>query len=483
MWPAADKASPIGPAPRISEYTSRIAYCFVPQLLRTLVYGDPAPTPKRTNISWINGLRGWAALCVTFCHFMTPFTELCFFSWDSERRTSWMYLPIIRLPFSGHPMVSIFFVVGGFVLSLKPLQLMNAKDESTQYQITRSLSSSVFRRWFRLHLPLIPISFIFMTITWFGLTKPMLANFHTSPQFPVYCEASLPQYPDLLAHLKHWSLDVYTLTDFWLTKNFYPAHDHHLWTIPIEFRSSIILFVSLLGLANLGNNLRFVALGFLGIYCFSHDRWGEALFLFGACSAQLEIIRHGRSESSLACKDVMPAISLQTPLFQSIYKWGSHCNSALVFFLSLWLLSSPHHEYATAPGFVFISNFIPSCLTDQPRFWPSVGAIILVNHLNLCSTHSPFRKLFTNDVAQYLGSVSFSLYLVHGPILHTFGFFVPIWIWTVLDRSSSVGYPLGLFIAAIVNIAIFLACADVFAREIEDRSIKLILWLEKKCNR
>lgn len=54
-------------------------------------------------------------------------------------------------------MVAIFFVISGYVLSYRSLKLAS---EGKPIQLLDSLASSVFRRWLRLHLPVIASTFI-----------------------------------------------------------------------------------------------------------------------------------------------------------------------------------------------------------------------------------------------------------------------------------------------------------------------------------
>lgn len=48
----------------------RFPYAFVPQLIRTRYFNDPAPVTKKGLIQWMNGLRGIAAIAVFNHHFL-----------------------------------------------------------------------------------------------------------------------------------------------------------------------------------------------------------------------------------------------------------------------------------------------------------------------------------------------------------------------------------------------------------------------------
>lgn len=462
-----------------NETSRRFGYCFVPQPIRTRVFKDPLPVRRPTPTAWIDGLRGWAALCVTLCHFVASFHEIAYFSWGTANMQTWLTLPIIRLPFSGHPMVSIFFVVGGYVLSLKSLQLMQANTMESRSNVLQVLSSSVFRRWFRLYLPAMFISLSFLLVTYSGWTGMMLAQFRRSPMFPGYCETSLPMMASLSDHLHYWAKEASLLTNFWQFSNIYPLHDHHLWTLPLEFRASMVLFITLIAAIRLRPYIRLLLLAFVGTYCLWWNRYEVALFLYGACSAQVEILRRAWvAKTENRTQGILCNLPEPSPRWR---RWLQTLVLGLLNVLAFWLLSSPHHQFDVAPGYQYLSTLIPSFVVEKFRFMPGVGALLLVNLLGFCPADSVFRKPFTNDVAQYLGSISFALYLVHGPILHAGGYFVPIWIWRVIPRDNTFGFVFGLGLGQLINWALFIAVADVFTREVEMRCVRFTVWLERKC--
>ena len=63
-------------------------------------------------------------------------------------------------------MVVMFFVISGYVLSYRGLQLSR---EGKAGSLLESLSSSVFRRWLRLHLPVVISTFVAFVLARAGL--------------------------------------------------------------------------------------------------------------------------------------------------------------------------------------------------------------------------------------------------------------------------------------------------------------------------
>ena len=81
--------------------------------------------------SYLDGLRGLASFIVFAhhytCEYVVPYVAYYGVS-DEKLPSSFLQLPFIRVIFSGRPMVHIFFVISGFVLSKKPLQLARAHE-------------------------------------------------------------------------------------------------------------------------------------------------------------------------------------------------------------------------------------------------------------------------------------------------------------------------------------------------------------------
>jgi hypothetical protein len=117
--------------------------------------------------SWLDGLRGFAALFVYFAHYILvwyPTLDKGYASGPDEYYIA--QLPYIRVIFSGFGMVCLFFVISGYVLSYSSLQKIRNGDLPALFD---TLASSVFRRWLRLFLPIFVSTFITMLIARAGL--------------------------------------------------------------------------------------------------------------------------------------------------------------------------------------------------------------------------------------------------------------------------------------------------------------------------
>jgi peptidoglycan/LPS O-acetylase OafA/YrhL len=124
-------------------------------------------------------------------------------------------------------MVDVFFVISGYVLSVKLLKLIRAQDAD---RLLQHFTSSIFRRYMRLFLLSILISFISML-----LVKQFWRNEWTSiTRFDTFSE----QFLDWLLETFRFANPFACITGFWTADSsmFENKYDTPLWTIPVEVR-------------------------------------------------------------------------------------------------------------------------------------------------------------------------------------------------------------------------------------------------------
>lgn len=96
----------------------------VPHLVET-------PPPRVQSTAYLDGLRGLASFIVFVHHYTCEYVPpyVAYYGVNAEKvPSSPLQLPFLRVIYSGRPMVHVFFVISGFVLSKKPLQLARARD-------------------------------------------------------------------------------------------------------------------------------------------------------------------------------------------------------------------------------------------------------------------------------------------------------------------------------------------------------------------
>jgi hypothetical protein len=175
----------------------------------------PSENPQRPNArklgatTALDGLRGIAAFFVVIFHALIE----CwwFLDWGygrTEKDTYFLQLPFINLLHGGHQMVAVFFVVGGYVVSLKPLKLIRSQSFDA---LGQNLTSSLFRRGPRLYLPPIVCSFVyclfFYTDFYWYLFPVAGPDFHPR------------RYETLYDQLKDWYAETAGMTNIWTYYN------------------------------------------------------------------------------------------------------------------------------------------------------------------------------------------------------------------------------------------------------------------------
>lgn len=184
------------------------------------------PPRQLRSTAYLDGLRGFAALLVYFGHHELwahdsikpePIFENAF---GYEGRRYFVALPGIRTFFSGgHFAVSIFFVMSGYVLSRKPLQLIHSGNHNG---FGENVASALFRRWLRLFIPVICLTFFYMCSWHLGVrtdVEPM----------PTFRAELWKWYKEL----RDYSFIFDTNGKPWLTYSF------HVWSIPTGKKHSI----------------------------------------------------------------------------------------------------------------------------------------------------------------------------------------------------------------------------------------------------
>ena len=114
-----------------SRYVKKAVLMLIPSPIQRRLAPHLSKTPRVGPTSYLDGLRGLASF-VVFAHHYTcdyVYPYVAYYGVNAEKLpSSPLQLPFIRVVYSGRPMVHIFFVISGFVLSRKPLQLARAHD-------------------------------------------------------------------------------------------------------------------------------------------------------------------------------------------------------------------------------------------------------------------------------------------------------------------------------------------------------------------
>lgn len=425
--------------------------------------------------AYLDGLRGFAALLVYSLHHQNwaradvverGILENAF-GWERHRHFATFHG--FRIFFSGgHTAVAFFFIISGYVLALKPLSLIHAGPQETA-RLCRNLGSSLFRRWVRLYIPVLATTFIWMT-TWhlFGIqsSHPIALKpekTYKDELWRFYCD------------FKNFS--------FIFSENTNHYNDH-TWSIPMEFRGSVVIWTTLLALAECDTMTRLLCeAGLTWYFLYVVDGWYCALFMMGALICDLDLLaKADRLPTQLRC-DFKPWV------------WW------LLFGIALYLAGVPSasediQHLRTEPGWYYLSFLKPQAMWDFRwffRFWAATLAMVSIPKL------PTVRAFFETAFCQYLGKISFALYLVHGPVLWTFGdrvyaatgrpqassfTFCPSWI--NLFKFPS-GGPFGLevnYLAAhLILLPLTLGIAEIVTYAIDEPSLKFAHWAYQRATK
>ncbi|KAL1864560.1 O-acetyltransferase PaAT-1 [Diaporthe australafricana] len=421
--------------------------------------------PRST--AWLDGLRGICALGVVLHH-----CSLQWFSWHILEPWSpgqpFLKLPIIRLLISGTPHVYIFFVISGYGLSYRPLKLCRQGrfDEAASV-----ISSSIFRRHARLFVPAAVITSFCAVMTqlnWYGKAEEMPGV--ALPAFePPHLDGFWGQMKDFgwneLVFMDPIGRTIARGDPGKQVTQLHNPYDYALWTIPVEFHSSMVLLVVLMALSRVKSRARMVivlVLAMLAEFIFIY--WAVFLFLSGMliCDLRMEI-----EERSLRRPASKPGIE----------SWSrvalGNMAGVVCFVLSLWALSTPHLAFGgrEAPGFRILASMIPERFGDQMLMpFAAIGLVLTLDN------NPSLQNLFTTSFAMYLGRISFTLSLIHGPLLNTLGHALARKSLAIVGGDTDERYLTAIALAAIFWWPFVISMSYFLHRFVDARVVRFTKW-------
>ncbi|OJD34452.1 acyltransferase [Diplodia corticola] len=384
---------------------------------------------KPPSTAYLDGLRGIAALVVFSFHTLWAYCGLVEYGYgDGAKNRHFIQLPFVRLFHAGHAMVPVFFVVGGYVMALRPLRRIRSRDVKKMHV---HLAGFVFRKAVRLYLPAAVMTFVSMLTLHFGLWE-YPRRFIANPRLFNYPDKHPPRAPTLPAELSRWLGATAGLARIFSYYNdgfvlpYYNPYDPHLWYLPFEMRSTLAVAATLLALSRCRRPALRMALVLAAmVLCCRLDRWECALFLAGALLADLEM-------SLIPTQRKHPTTTTTTTTLAA--------TTFLLLLPSLYLLSTPNLRIRHNPppsGYPFLAAaLVPRTITDPKRFLHGLGAVLLVAAAIVLSrtaaTATVVAAAAANRLVRSAAARSYPLYLVHGPVLHVVGFGVAARAWRAL---------------------------------------------------
>lgn len=426
---------------------------------------------KLRRTAYLDGLRGFAALLVYWGHHQLWAHEsqhadkILENGFGYERQYYAATFPIIRIFFSGgHFAVSVFFIISGYVLSAKPLSLIQTGDHIA---LGDNVASALFRRWLRLYLPLILVTWT-CVLSWhvFGV----LPNFDPRKTLR---EELWTWY----AEFKNYSF-VYRLGGQpWFSYS-YPS-----WSLPVEMRGSLLTYVTAIALSRCTRNARLVCeLGLVGYLMYIVDGAHYSMFACGMLLCDIDLL----------------AAAGQLPIWLTACKPYKRWIFYPLIAVALLLGGCPafdrdHEVLRRTPGWRHLVFLAPSAVYDYKwfyLFWAATFLVVSIPRVPL------LKKFFESRFCQYLGRISFALYLTHGPVLWTLGdrvyaatgltkeshaLGIPTWVNSFpLPRTGPFGMEINFLIPQLILLPVSLWIAEMTTTLFDEPSIRIAAWMYRK---
>ena len=372
----------------------------------------------------LDGLRGIAALVVVFHH-----TALAYYSGlgSGLREATSMMNPLVAkvliaigsAPFDGKFAVAVFWTLSGTVLSLKYFELRANGSGSARSH----LMNMALRRYPRLALPVLGCVLFAYALH----ALDLLAHRELSA--------------NLFADRNRWLLEFYNFppsvsgaVESALITTFF-AYDEALtynavlWTMELELWGSLLVFAFLA--LNLSPAIRLWAYPvLLAVSSAAGTHWLSS-FVMGVLFADGYVNYRDRYE-------VGPPTGALPWLGRLLGRTALQLSLLFALLFAIGL-----------PNYAGLADVI-------------LSALICVLALALPA----WRSVLTSGVAQYLGKVSFGLYLVHLPIILSAG------AAGYLGSAPDLGVAWGKSIAIFLSVGLSLIAAGLFYRFIDDPAIR-----------
>lgn len=374
------------------------------------------------KLDYIDGLKGIGALMVFFCHFVFAFYYAAYsLTEDAVNTASGIEIAIGKTPlnliYSGNSAVCLFLVFSGFVLCLS---YFGTGDK-------QRLKTSAWKRYFRL-MPMILISntliFALMSLGLYRNEEVAVLTKST-----VWFAGFNQFQPDFLQMLGESLAGCFLFG----TNNYNGV----LWTIPYLFSGALVVYLAAYLVGD--NPFRYVVYAVMLLVSLKTDVYFAGIFL------------------GFAASDFFCARKKGMELWQRF--WLLPLGS---FVLGVYLLSYP--SIGSAMGGT-IYGVLPPAFTTLYHL--AGAALTLAGVLGLPG----LKRFFGARPFRFLGKVSYSLYLLHFPVIATFS----CWLFLSLYGKMSYGLLVGLdFICTLGLVLVFSALSERYLEPVSGWLIQKI---------
>jgi peptidoglycan/LPS O-acetylase OafA/YrhL len=371
----------------------------------------------------LDGLRGIASFIVYVFHFVLAFLP----SIIRNEKFGWFIDTPLSFFINGKFAVAIFFVLSGFVLSF-PFFLNYNQD---------ALVSAAFRRYFRLAIPVFVSSILCYLLLKFHFFQNMqVGRFYT--RSTEYLSLLYNFEPNFLFMVQESLYEIFFIG----LVDAYKNYNHVLWTIHYEFLGSFLVY------------------SFLGIFGNWKKRWiiypvlilifyktYFLAFVFGIILGDNFLLVAGKKRSSIV---------IWLIILSGFVIGGYSTRDIIGVYNSLTSLAN---GIEVNPEILFYS----------------IGAGLLILGIN---SNKYIIEVLDSKIFQFLGKISFSVYLLHVPIMLSFDCFVfqllKLWINN---------YIIIVLLTFIIGTSFLIGLSYLFYCYIDLKSVLFVKILYKKINK
>lgn len=417
---------------------TRLFWILLPSFVSRYFGHSDVKAPKVNDTSYLNGLRGVAALVVVLQHTSELYYPEVHFCKPLDGG-HYYQLPYLRLVVLGSFSVALFFVISGFALSYGSLKKIHAGNPDAAIL---AMPSNIFRRPIRLFLPILPVYIVSMI----AVQAQFMYSFGASTPIP--------------AHPTMWVEAVLGINN-WLVLDTAPykatPYFVQLWTLHDEHMGSLLVFLCCLAFARTRTLVRMSLVSACAAWQFHVEHWANFLFLAGMLIADL---RHAL--------DARPDLTKTYGRARAVYCF---CILVMALFFGSWPYMGDPNQCV---GFRHFANWgaTASPAMPQPRLMYTLAASATVFALEGLPMG---RALFNTAPILYLGEISFSFYLLHWFIGNTWAKRTALWM-------VGLGYtPFSSAMAAIsITVVTGIWCSDLLWRFGDVKSVQFARWLSKR---
>ncbi|MDA5520848.1 acyltransferase family protein [Yersinia kristensenii] len=363
----------------------------------------------------VEGIRGIACLMVFLSHLSSTFAPSMHTGNISNARTPidiWLHSSPFAFIYSGAAAVGIFFVLSGFILSHVILEKNNIAQNST---------GMVIKRYFRLMPPaLLSCILAFMIFKFIPVDNSALGDWARNYGIKT---------PSIIDAIYSGTIGAFFSGR--------AGYNWSLWTMKIEFFGSMVVFLLCFILPNVKYKKSLVIITMV-IPFFMEIKKSDEIYYASFLSGVIIYLLNIKLDRKTAL----------TLLFIGLFLCGYHSNGLFYQWIdrnvSLSVYNRPIDNYIlfnNIGGFIFVFSILKSDILS---------------------------KIFANKKLNTMGALSFSVYILHQPIMYVtcpyiFNF----------SYSTGASYSVSALVASLFTLLIVYALSIPYYKYVDNSSVKI----------